>query len=168
MTAAMIGGTASRATGGKFANGAATSAVSWMLNAESNVSKWEKQKEQKDVFSAKLHVGKLKLGFGFKRIASVKASLSLNATEQVEGTTFRKVNGAEISGELRGVEYKLIDIKEYNNNEILVNKSLSKNITVLNFNISDQDIILKLDVGIFLLGVDTELNMSEAVRRISK
>ena len=80
---------------------------------------------------------------------------------------FRVVNGVELSAELRGVEYKFIDLKEYNNGEILINNSFSKNITVKNFDLSDQDIIFKLDFGGYLFGFDSKLNVSETIRRVS-
>lgn len=101
-------------------------------------------------------------------MAGFKGSISINASEQIEGNKFRTVNGIELSAEVRGVEYKAIDLKEYNNNKVLVNNSLSKNVTVKSFALSDQDIVVKFDFGGYLFGFDSEFNVSEAVRRVAE
>lgn len=101
-------------------------------------------------------------------MAGFKDYISINASEQIKGNEFRTVNGIELSADIRGVEYKSIDLKEYNNNKVLVNNYISNNITVKNFILSGQDIVVKFDFGGYLFGFDSEFNVFEAVRMVSE
>lgn len=119
ITAAIAGGTVSEITGGKFANGAATSALAYLVNELSTEARQKNaQKVKPDLLKGELELelndyikGKLSSGGVELNVDVGAASISFDQTGKIAGT-YGIVKG---EGQLSGIGAKLtslgVDIK---------------------------------------------------------